>query len=253
MTSLHGAQPGPSAPSPDVDAICDAFEAGWRAGKQPRIEDFLLGADAVYRDGLLRELLLAEWDLLRRHEQHIELKTYRERFVQNSELVAELWHAWQCAGEETTLTLGRSISFANGRYLLRSRLGEGGQKRVFLARDTELDRDVVIGVLNRRQIESDSLNRLRREAKALARLDEHPNVVSVYDIGEEDGNPFIVTQYVRGGSVADVLSACRPAPLQLPEAIRCARNPASRRKAYERLADARRHGEARRLWTRPVA
>src|SRR5688572_12910911 len=54
----------------------------------------------------------------------------------------------------------------------------------------------------------------------MARLDEHPNVVSVYDIGEEDGNPFIVTQYVRGGSVADVLCACKPAPLQIPEAIR---------------------------------
>ena len=108
------------------------------------------------------------------------------------------------------LIFGRPVSFASGRYLLQSRLGEGGQKRVFLARDKELDRDVVIGVLNRRQIESDSLNRLRREAKAMARLDEHPNVVSVYDIGEEDGNPFIVTQYVRGGSVADVLSACSP-------------------------------------------
>jgi len=228
MSISSGEQPAPSAPtapSADVDAICDAFEAGWRAGQQPRIEDFLLGGDPVYRDGLLRELLLAEWDLLRRHEQHIELKTYRERFVQNSELVAELWHAWQSAGEqagEETLSLGRPVSFANGRYHLQSRLGEGAQKRVFLARDKELDRDVVIGVLNRRQIESDSLNRLRREAKALARLDEHPNVVSVYDIGEEEGNPFIVTQYVRGGSVADVLSACRPAPLQLPEAIRIA-------------------------------
>ena len=267
MSISPGEQPRPSAPSPtaDVDAICDAFEAGWRAGQQPRIEDFLLGGDPVYRDGLLRELLLAEWDLLRRHEQHIELKTYRERFVQNSELVAELWHAWQCAGEET-LSLGRSVSFANGRYQLQSRLGEGGQKRVFLARDKELDRDVVIGVLNRRQIESDSLNRLRREAKAMARLDEHPNVVSVYDIGEEEGNPFIVTQYVRGGSVADVLSACRPAPLQLPEAIRIAAqtcralNHAHAHgilhrdvKPSERLADARRHGEARRLWPGPVA
>lgn len=213
--------PAPSAPTADVDAICDAFEAGWRAGQQPRIEDFLLGGDPVYREGLLRELLLAEWDWLRRHEQHIELKTYHERFVQNSELVAALWHAWQSAGEET-LSLGRSISFANGRYQLQSRLGEGAQKRVFLARDKELDRDVVIGVLNRRQIESDSLSRLRREAKAMARLDEHPNVVSVYDIGEEEGNPFIVTQYVRGGSVADVLSACRPEPLPLPEAIRIA-------------------------------
>src|SRR6476620_3742888 len=109
MSIPPGEQPRPSAPSAptaDVDAICDAFEAGWRAGQQPRIEDFLLGGDSVYRDGLLRELLLAEWDLLRRHEQHIELKTYRERFVQNSELVAELWHAWQSAGEEETLALG---------------------------------------------------------------------------------------------------------------------------------------------------
>src|SRR4029453_16993942 len=218
MSISPGEQPRPTAPTADVDAICDAFEAGWRAGQQPRIEDFLLGGDPVCRDGLLRELLLAEWGLPRRHEQHIELKTYRERFVQNSELVAELWHAWQSAGEET-LSLGRSVSFANGRYHLQSRLGEGGQKRVFLARDKELDRDVVIGVLNRRQIESASLNPLRREAKAMARLDEHPNVVSVYDIGEEDGNPFIVTQYVRGGSVADALSARKPAPLELPEAI----------------------------------
>jgi tRNA A-37 threonylcarbamoyl transferase component Bud32 len=147
------------------------------------------------------------------------------------ELMPELGHelhefqimraAWQCAGEET-LSLVRSVSFANGRYQLLSLLGEGGQKRVFLARDKELDRDVVIGVLNRRRIESDSLGRLRGEAKALARLEEHPNVVSVYDIGEEEGNPFIVTQYVRGGSVADVLTACRPAPLQIPEAIRIA-------------------------------
>lgn len=223
---IPGSAPAPSAPSADVDAICDAFEAGWRAGQQPRIEDFLSGAggDPVHRDGLLRELLLAEWDLLRRREQHIELATYRDRFAQNSELVAKLWDDWQSADQERgeTLSLAGPVAFANGRYQLQSRLGEGAQKRVYLARDTQLDRDVVIGVLNRRQIESDSLNRLRREAKALARLEEHPNVVSVYDIGEDDGNPFIVTQYVRGGSVADVLSACRPAPLQMPEAIRIA-------------------------------
>ena len=145
--------PAPSAPTSDVDATCDVFEAKWRAGQQPRIEDFLLGGDPVHRDGLLRELLLAEWDLLRRHEQPIELKTYRERFVQNSELVAELWHGWRSAREET-LSSGTSVSFANGRYQLQSRLGEGAQKQVFLARDKELDRDVVIGVLNRRRIAS---------------------------------------------------------------------------------------------------
>ena len=56
------------------------------------------------------------------------------------------------------------LSFAGGRYQVRSLLGEGGQKRAFLARDTQLDRDVVIGVLNGPRIESDSLDRLRREA-----------------------------------------------------------------------------------------
>ena len=56
----------------------------------------------------------------------------------------------------------------------------------------------------------------------MARLDEHPNVVTVFDIGEEDGNRYIVTQYVRGGSVADLLSARRPDPLELPKAIRIA-------------------------------
>ena len=171
MSTSPGNQPAPSAPPADVDAICDVFEAAWRAGQQPRIEDFLRGSDPVDRDGLLRELLLAEWDLLRRREQHIELKTYQDRFVQDSELVSKLWHASHGAAEET-VSLARPVSFANGRYQLQSRLGEGAQKRVFLARDKELDRDVVIGVLNRRQIASDSLNRLRREAKAMARLED---------------------------------------------------------------------------------
>ena len=105
---------------------------------------------------------------------------------------------------------------------MQSLLGEGGQKRVFLARDSQLDRDVVIGLLNGRGVEADTLQRLRLEAKAMARLDEHPNVVTVFDIGEEDGNRYIVTQYVRGGSVADLLSARRPEPLELPKAIRIA-------------------------------
>jgi tetratricopeptide (TPR) repeat protein len=151
----------------------------------------------------------------------------------HSELMPELGHelhelrlmqaAWQRAREpnDTQDSIG-PLSFANGRYQVQSLLGEGGQKRVFLARDIELDRDVVIGVLNERCFESDSLNRLRREAKAMARLDDHPNVASVYDIGEERGNPFIVAQYVRGGSVADLVTGRKPEPLELAEAMRIA-------------------------------
>ena len=88
------------------------------------------------------------------------------------------------AGEESlSLDSFESLSFANGRYQVRSLLGEGGQKRVFLARDSQLDRDVVIGLLSGRCVEADTFKRLRLEAKAMARLGEHPNVVTVYDIG----------------------------------------------------------------------
>jgi tetratricopeptide (TPR) repeat protein len=241
MSPLHGEQPGSSAPSADVDAICDAFEAAWLAGHQPRIEDFLLRGDSLHEGGLFRELLVSEWDLRWRHAEHVELQTYLERFAQSSQLVAELWHGWhakqsECSRDDTATIAhtappeGKrageenlsSRSFAKGRYQVQALLGEGGQKRVFLARDSQLDRDVVIGLLNGRCVEADTFQRLCLEAKAMARLDEHPNVVTVFDIGEEDGNRYIVTQYVRGGSVADLLSACKPQPLELPKAMRIA-------------------------------
>ena len=98
MSISPGEQPGPSAPSAptaDVDAICDAFEAGWRSGQQPRIEDFLVGCDPVYRDLLLRELLLAEWDLRRRHGQDPELETYSARFPNSRQAITDLWRVWE--------------------------------------------------------------------------------------------------------------------------------------------------------------
>ena len=96
-------------------------------------------------------------------------------------------------------------SFASGRYLFRRPLGQGGQKKVYLARDNRLDRDVVIALLKTDQLGADSVPRLIREAQAMARLGSHPNIVTVYDIGDEDGRPFIVSQYVESGSVADLL------------------------------------------------
>src|SRR3954470_17393427 len=100
MTPLPGEQPRSSAPSAGVDAICDAFEADWLAGHEPRIEDFLPRGDSVHQDGLFRELLLSEWDLRWRHARHVELQTYLERFAESSQLVAELWHEWHAKPSE---------------------------------------------------------------------------------------------------------------------------------------------------------
>ncbi len=102
--------------------------------------------------------------------------------------------------------------FAAGRYQVKRRLGEGGQKQALLARDLRLDREVVISVLKPGG-DTAGQERLAREARALAALGDHPNIVTVFDIGEEAGCPYLICQYVQGGSVADLL---RSAPAGLP-------------------------------------
>jgi predicted ATPase len=113
-------------------------------------------------------------------------------------------------------------SFASGRYRIQRSLGQGGQKKVYLARDDRLDRDVVIALLKTDQLGADSVPRLIREAQAMARLGSHPNIVTVYDIGDEEGRPFIVSQYVEGGSVADLLKSAEKHRLPLEQVMRIA-------------------------------
>ncbi|MGH7804834.1 MAG: protein kinase domain-containing protein, partial [Candidatus Binatia bacterium] len=95
---------------------------------------------------------------------------------------------------------------AAGRYHIKRLLGEGAKKRVFLAHDMQLDRDVAIGVLKAGQLDPVALDRIRREAQAMARLGDHPGIVSVYDIVSESGVPFIVSQYMAGGTLHDWLA-----------------------------------------------
>jgi len=103
-------------------------------------------------------------------------------------------------------------SFAAGRYVARRVLPEGGQKTVYLVHDTALDRDCALALIKTELLEPDDLERLRREARAMARLD-HPNIVTVHDIGDEDGRPYLVCQYIAGG---DLRQALREAGGRLP-------------------------------------
>jgi eukaryotic-like serine/threonine-protein kinase len=89
-------------------------------------------------------------------------------------------------------------SFAGGRYTVERVLGRGGMSTVYLARDTALDRSVALKVLAESYAgDTDFSRRFRREAQTAARL-SHPNVVQVYDTGEEGGRLFIVMEYVDG-------------------------------------------------------
>src|SRR5438445_9736253 len=81
-------------------------------------------------------------------------------------------------------------AFASGRYAVRRLLGEGGQKVVYLVHDEALDRDCALSMIKAELLEPDDVERLQREAQAMARLGAHSNIVTVHDIGDEDGKPY---------------------------------------------------------------
>lgn len=93
------------------------------------------------------------------------------------------------------LDIGKKLS---GRYLIKGNVGMGGMANVFLADDLILDREVAIKVLRYDfQNDQDAIRRFQREALAATEL-VHPNIVSVYDVGEEDGMQYLVMGYVKG-------------------------------------------------------
>jgi len=88
-----------------------------------------------------------------------------------------------------------------GRYKIEEPLGVGGSSQVYLARDQALNRDVALKVLDPAAAADGNLRRMFvKEARALAQL-SHPNIVAVYDVGEVDDSPFIVMEYLPGGSM----------------------------------------------------
>lgn len=86
----------------------------------------------------------------------------------------------------------------NGRYEIIKLIGEGGMANVYLAYDPILKRNVAVKIL-RGDLSNDEkfVKRFKREAISASSL-AHPNIVEIYDVGEENGNYFIVMEYVDG-------------------------------------------------------
>jgi Tol biopolymer transport system component len=115
------------------------------------------------------------------------------------------------AQRQSVSLAGRTI----GRYQVHSLLGAGGMGEVWLASDTRLERQVALKLLppqfTRSQIH---VHRLAQEAKAASALN-HPNIVTIHEIGESDGTNYIVTEFVEGQTLRQLLSA----PLPLATAV----------------------------------
>jgi len=108
-------------------------------------------------------------------------------------------------------------SLLNQRYQLLELLGEGGMATVYRGHDTLLNRAIAVKILKEEHARDPAfVARFRREAQAAARL-SHPGIVAIYDVGEADGRPYIVMEYVPGETLKQLIQ--RQAPLDLETAL----------------------------------
>ena len=95
-----------------------------------------------------------------------------------------------------------------GAYEVTGLIGHGAMGTVYLARHEELDRTAAVKVLQAIGDDPAAIGRFRREGRAIALL-RHPNIVTVYDYGEFEGTPYLIEEYIPGGSLADRLKQGR--------------------------------------------
>ncbi|MBW2096856.1 MAG: serine/threonine protein kinase, partial [Deltaproteobacteria bacterium] len=104
-----------------------------------------------------------------------------------------------------------------GRYIIQEEIGKGGMGIVYRAYDPEIDRKLALKVLRADMAEDEEIvQRFLREAKAAGRL-AHPNIVTVYDVGEDGGMPFIAMEFLSGISLEEMI---KQGPLPLRDALR---------------------------------
>src|SRR5947209_4705008 len=103
-----------------------------------------------------------------------------------------------------------------GPYAIVAPIGAGGMGEVYRARDTDLGRDVAVKVLPPAFSEdADRLRRFKQEAQAAALLN-HPNILAIYHVGQQDGSPYMVSELLEGESLRQRLQA---GPLPVRKAI----------------------------------
>ena len=214
---------------PELDEVCDRFEAEWRGalsgGCRPRLEDFVAGAFELHRAALLLELLAVEI-LFRRHcGETPTLEEYQQRFpwlpphwlatldataaCENATLAAPNRQGaleGTAAGRDsqTPADFGSPAAVPLGRwgnYELLEEIGRGGMGVVYRARQLSLNRVVALKmILAGTHAGTEESVRFFQEAEFVAQL-RHPNIVQVYEFGIHLGQPFFSMEFVEGGSL----------------------------------------------------
>jgi predicted Ser/Thr protein kinase len=108
------------------------------------------------------------------------------------------------AGDQETVIDNSEVVDLESRYKVESTLGRGGMGEVLLAIDTRLDRKVAIKrILGEAARSKTAVDRFLTEAKSIAAIGDHPNIVQIYDYGRAKDGPFLIMEYVDGINLQD--------------------------------------------------
>jgi serine/threonine-protein kinase len=206
MSGAIPSQDGP-APAQRLDEACDRFEAAWKAGRPPAVEEHLAGVLDAERPALLRELVKLDVYYRCRVGEAPRPDDYQARFPQ----LARDWLAALILEQPAAPAVPHADGVARrlGKFELLERVGLGAAGAVWRARDTELDRLVALKVPHPGLLSGPAdLERFYREARAAAQL-RHPGLVTVHEITTLDGLPAIVSEFVPGVTLRELLQVRR--------------------------------------------
>jgi serine/threonine-protein kinase len=203
--------PATGASVTQIDRVCDAFETAWKAGRQPRIEQFLGESSEPERSALLRELLNLERAYRFGPDDTFPWTEYQERFPGHEKLIREVFASPReavtqnlSATRATAASERRSLQLPDviGKYRIHERIGAGGMGIVFRATHTMINHEVALKVLHPDILEHPSARRrFLTEAQACATMD-HPNIVKTYHIDEEGELIYLVMALLDGQDIA---------------------------------------------------
>ncbi len=182
-----------------------------------RLYHAALERDGDERASFLAEACAGDASLLREVELLLAANERADGFLDTPALELE---AKNLAAEKSPSSLAIRVGQMLGSYEILSHLGAGGMGEVWRARDTRLDRAVAIKVLPASLAnDADRLRRFEQEARATSALN-HPNILTIYDIGKHEGVPFIVAELLEGAELREQL---KEGPLQIRRSVELAR------------------------------
>jgi hypothetical protein len=169
-----------------IDRICDEFERRCLQNQRADLALFLQRVDPSLRARLFEQLLPLE---LHHLADRPVLAEYVRKFPEFSTQIEAVFN---------DMDLMDWTGSAIGPFQITKQLASGGMGVVYLARDFRLDRDVAIKLLTRKKrTDGTWLRRFRREARLASALN-HPNILTIYEIGEEQETPYIACEFVDG-------------------------------------------------------